>query len=136
MAPTLPDDAAEWAANWRDRVNDRPDFERAAADLSVTLRFRIEPDDGFAGDPVVVQLVVDDGVCTVATTDPDEPADVTVAGGYEAWKRLLRDEIDVASALSDGQFAADGDRLLLLRHRAAVAELVQAARDVEARFAT
>ncbi|MFB6075405.1 MAG: sterol carrier protein [Haloarculaceae archaeon] len=135
MTPTLPDEAEAWATRWRSRLNESENFELAAADLTVTVGCVIEPDADYTGEPIALRAIVEDGACTeVERAEADDPADVTLRGGYGAWKKLLRDDLDVAMALTDGTFEADGDRLLLLQHRAAVAELVRAAREVETTF--
>ena len=135
MSTTLPDAADEWVREWRGALIDRPAFAEAAADFSATFRFEITPDEVYDGDPIVVRLVVEDGDCTAAELSEEFDYDFALVGPYEAWKAMLRDELDVADAVMSGPFAVEGDTMALLQHQEAVAELVRAAREVDTAFA-
>lgn len=134
MSTTLPDAADEWVSEWRAALRDRPAFAEAAADFTATFRFEITPDESYDGDPIAIRLVVEDGDCPVAELSDDEAYDFALRGPYEAWKALLRDEIDVADAVMGGPFTVEGDTMALLQRKDAVAELVRAARDVDTAF--
>ena len=134
MSTTLPDGAEEWVDQWRATLTDRPAFAEAAADFSATFRFEITPDDAYDGDPIVIRLVVDDGACPAAELAADFEYDFAIAGPYEVWKAMLRDEIGVTEAVMDGPFTVEGDTMTLLQRQDAVAELVGAARDVDTTF--
>ncbi|MBO4247784.1 SCP2 sterol-binding domain-containing protein [Halomicrobium sp. IBSBa] len=135
MSTTLPEDADEWVTEWHGALADRPAFAEAAADFAATFRFEITPDDAYDGDPIVVRLVVDDGACPVAELATEFDHDFALRGPYEAWKAMLRGELDAAEAVMDGPFTVEGNTIELLQRQAAVAQLVQAARDVETTFA-
>jgi putative sterol carrier protein len=134
MSTTLPDAADEWVREWRAALIDRPAFAEAAADFSATFRFEITPDEVYDGDPIVVRLVVEEGDCRAAELAEDFDYDFALAGPYEAWKAMLRDELDVADAVMSGPFDVEGDTMTLLQHQEAVAELVRAAREVDTAF--
>jgi len=135
MGVTLPDDVAGWADRFQRLLNDREDFERAAAGFTATLRLLVTPDDVYDGDPVVVTVIVDDGaVVAAAGNDPDAEYDFTLSGSYTAWRELLRGEVDAAAALTGEAFDLEGSTMRLLQHREAIAELVDGAQAVDADF--
>jgi putative sterol carrier protein len=134
MSTTLPEEADTWVWKWRSQLADRPAFAEAAEGFTATFRFEITPDDTYDGDPIVLRVVVDDGACTAADVTDDPDYDFALRGPYTAWKELLRDELEVSSAVMDGPFAVEGDTITLLQRQDAVAELVRAARDVETTF--
>ena len=135
MSTTLPDAADEWVSEWRGALTDRPAFAEAAAEFSATFRFEITPDDVYDGEQIVVRLVVEDGTCPAAELAEDFEYDFALVGPYEAWKAMLRDELDVADAVMSGPFDVEGDTMALLQHQEAVAELVRAAREIDTSFA-
>lgn len=135
MSVTLPDDAAEWAAAWRERINDRDGFAAAAADFAAVFCFEIQPDEGYDGEPIRFRVAVEDGACTAAETAADPDFDFALRGDYGAWKDLLRDEMDVSAAVMDGTFDLVGNTMTLLQRKEAVAEMVAAAQAVDTDFA-
>jgi len=135
MSLTLPDDAAEWATAWRERINDREGFAAAAADFSAVFCFEIQPDEVYDGDPIRFRVVVEDGACAAAETAADPEFDFALRGGYGPWKDLLRDELDVSAAVMGGTFDLVGNTMTLLQRKDAVSEMVAAARAVDTEFA-
>jgi len=134
MSTTLPEQADIWVEQWQSQLADRPAFAEAADGFTATFRFEITPDESYDGDPVVLRVVLDDGVCTVADVIDDPEYDFALRGPYTAWKALLRNEIEVSTAVMDGPFAVEGDTIALLQRQEAVVELALAARDVETTF--
>lgn len=139
MAPTLPDEADAWADRLRVRLNDSESFAAAAAGFDVVLRFEIRPDAAYDGESVHLTVAVQDRQCIATRTEfgtgTEIDYDFALRGSYSAWKALLRDRLDVIPAVTGGRFDFEGSTARLLQHRAAVAELVRTARDVEAEFA-
>ncbi|MFB6151848.1 MAG: SCP2 sterol-binding domain-containing protein [Haloarculaceae archaeon] len=136
MAPTLPDDADAWVDDLRTRLNDREAFATAAAGFDAAFRFEILPDEDYLGEPVAFAVTVEDGSCVAAAAgDRETEYDFALRGPYAAWKALLEDDLDVAEAVMGGPFDVEGSTMRLLSNREAVAELVRAARTVDAEFA-
>jgi putative sterol carrier protein len=136
MPPTLPNDADAWADRLRQRLAEREGFADAAAGFAATFRFEIRPDDAYPGDPVALTVELDDGACTGARAgDRDTDYDFALRGPYTAWKDLLAGDLDVAAAVMGGPFDVEGSTIELMQHREAIAELVRAARSVDAEFA-
>lgn len=135
MSLTLPDDAADWAEVWRDRINDRDEFASAAADFSATFRFEIQADETYGGDAVAFRVGIEDGTCTDATLATEPAYDFALRGPYAAWKELLEGELDVSESVMNGTFDLEGNTMTLLQRQDAVAEMVAAARNVETEFA-
>lgn len=136
MTPTLPDEADAWARAWRDRLNDSADFAAAADEFAAAVLFTVRPDDSYDGDPVAVRVEVADGECVAASAvDPaTDDYDYALRGPYDSWKALLRDELDVSSAVMGGPFDVEGNTLELMGHREAFTEMVRAARGVDVEF--
>jgi len=135
MAVQFPEEASSWAERLQSKLNDREGFAEAAAGFDATFRFDVLPDDDYAGDPVSLTVVVTDGACVAAAgRDPEADYDFALSGPYGAWVDLLEDELDVSTAVMGGRFEFQGPTAALLQHREAVAELVRAARSVDATF--
>ncbi len=134
MTVTLPTDADEWAAAWRDRINDRAEFADAAAEFTATFCFEIRDDDTYVGDPVQFRVDIEDGVCTHAATDDDPDYDFALRGPYGEWVSMLRGDLDVSAAAMDGTFTVEGDTMTLLRRQDTIAQMVAAAQNVETEF--
>lgn len=135
MTPTLPDDADAWARAWRDRLNDSTEFVDAAEDFEGTVRFTVQSDDSYDGDPVHLRVVVADGECVAASSVDEADYDYALRGPYEAWKALLRDELAATEAVMGGPFEVEGNTIALMSHRDAFLEMVRAARRVDVEFA-
>ena len=135
MTPTLPDDADAWARAWRERLNDSDAFADAAAEFEGTVRFTVEPDESYDGDPIHLRVVVADGECVSAGSVDEADYDYALSGPYDAWKALLRDELAVTEAVMGGPFDVEGNTIALMSHREAFLEMVRAARDVDVEFA-
>ena len=137
MTPTLPDDADAWARAWRERLNDSADFAAAAGDFAAAVLIAVRSGDSYDGDPVALRIEVADGECVAASAvDADtDDYDYALCGPYEAWKSLLRDELDVSSAVMGGPFDVEGNTLELMTHREAFTAMVGAARGVDVEFA-
>jgi len=138
MTPTLPDEADAWVHAWRDRLNDSDEFADAAAGFEAAILFVVQPDERYDGDPVRMLVDVVDGECAAAeavAASADADYDYALRGPYEAWKALLRDELDTAEAVMGGPFDVQGDTLALMSHREAFLAMVQTARDVDVEFA-
>lgn len=136
MTHTLPADAADWVAAWRDRINEREAFAAAAEGFDATFRFEIQADERFEGDALRFTIVVEDGACTSATlAEADADYEFALRGPYDAWVALLRDELDVSAAVMDGTFDLEGNTMTLLRRQDAVTEMVTAAQNVDTEFA-
>ena len=135
MTPTLPDDADAWARAWHERLNDSPDFADAAGDFEAAVLFAVQPGETYDGEPTNVLVDVADGTRVDVSAVDDADYDYALRGPYDAWKALLRDELDVSSAVMGGPFDVEGNTLELVTHREAFAEMVRAARRVDVEFA-
>lgn len=139
MAPTLPDEADAWADRLRERLNDSDPFAAAADGFDAVLRFEIRPDEVYDGESIHLTVAVKDQECIATRTEfgtgTEIDHDFALRGPYSAWKALLRDELDVTSAVMGGRFDFEGSTTQLMRHREAVTELVRAAREIETEFA-
>ena len=136
MTPTLPDEADVWVHAWRDRLNDSAEFADAAAEFEAAILFAVQPDESYDGDPVRMLVEVADSECVAAeAVGADSDYDYALRGPYEAWKALLRDELDTAEAVMGGPFDVEGDTLALMSHRKAFLAMVQSARGVDVEFA-
>jgi Putative sterol carrier protein len=135
MSLKLPADAADWAAAWRDRINDREDFATAAADFTATFCFEIRADNSYDGEPVRFLVTIDDGACAeTALVDGAADYDFALRGPYEAWIELLNGDLDVSGSVMDGTFDIEGNTMTLLRHQEAISEMVAAAQTIETEF--
>ena len=135
MSLRLPADAADWAAAWRDNINDREDFAAAAADFTATFCFEIRADDSYDGDPIQFLVTIDDGACTETALVDDDPAyDFALRGPYGAWTELLAGDLDVSDSVMDGTFDIEGNTMTLLRRQDAVSEMVAAAQSIDTEF--
>ena len=135
MSLRLPADAADWAAAWRDHINDREDFATAAADFTATFCFEIRADDSYDGEPIRFLVTIDDGACTeTALVDESVDYDFALRGPYEAWTELLAGELDVSESVMDGTFDVEGNTMTLLRRQDAVSEMVVAAQTIDTEF--
>lgn len=136
MTATLPHEADAWASAWHERLTASGDFADAADGFDAAVLFVIEPDESYDGDPVGIRVDVENGECTGATEiDETTDEDYALRGPYEAWKAMLRDELDVAAAVMGGPFEVEGNTMALMQYRDAFAEMVRAARDVDTEFA-
>ncbi|MFC7018259.1 MULTISPECIES: SCP2 sterol-binding domain-containing protein [Haloarcula] len=136
MTYTLPTDAGDWVAAWRERINDREAFAAAAEGFDATFCFEIYDDGRYDGEPIVFTVALDDGTCTGARlADDDADYDFALRGPYDAWAALLRGELDVAEAVMDGTFDIEGNTMTLLSRQDAVAEMITAAQNVDTEFA-
>jgi putative sterol carrier protein len=136
MTLTLPTDAADWAAAWRDHINGREDFAAAAAEFTATFLFEIRPDDSYDGDPVRFRVSIDDGTCSeTALVEADADYDFALRGPYNAWRDLLTGELDVSESVMNGTFDVQGNTMTLLQRQEAVAEMVAAAQSIDTEFA-
>jgi putative sterol carrier protein len=136
MTHRLPDDAAEWAMAWRDRLDDSDAFAEAAAGFDADFLFEIRPDDSYDGQPVRFLVVFEDGsVPDARGADGDTDYDFALRGPYGAWKDLLTDELGVAEAVMGGPMDVDGSKLTLLNYKEAFGRMVQIARRVDTEFA-
>jgi len=116
MSLRLPADAADWAAAWREHINDREDFAAAAADFTATFCFEIRADDSYDGEPIRFLVTIDGGACTdTALVDDAADYDFALRGPYDAWTALLTDEIDVSAAAMNGTFDVEGNTMTLLQ---------------------
>ena len=135
MTLRLPADAADWAAAWRDHINDREDFAAAAAEFTATFCFEIRADDSYDGDPIRFLVTIDDGACTdTALVDGEADYDFALRGPYDAWTDLLAGELDVSESVMDGTFDVEGNTMTLLRRQDAVSEMVAAAQAIDTEF--
>ena len=138
MTPTLPDEADAWVRAWRDRLNDSEPFADAAAEFEAAILFVGHLDEHADRVAVVALVRLADGECVAAeavAADADADYDYALRGPYEAWKALLRDELDTAEAVMGGPFDVEGDTLALMSHRDAFLAMVATARDVDVEFA-
>lgn len=136
MTLTLPTDAADWAAAWRDHINAREKFAAAAAEFTAAFLFEIRPDDSYDGDPVRFRVTIDDGSCSeTAIVEDDADYDFALRGPYNAWRDLLAGELDVSESVMDGTFDVQGNTMTLLQRQEAVAEMVAAAQTIDTEFA-
>jgi putative sterol carrier protein len=136
MTATLLDEPEDWAAAFRDELNDSDEFASAGADLAATFRFEVLPDDSYPGDPVAFTLVVDGGACDAARVgDRETDYDFALRGPYDAWRDLLEERIDVSAAVMGGPFELEGSTIKLMQHREGIAALVAAAQAIDTDYA-
>jgi putative sterol carrier protein len=134
MTVTLPTEADDWAAAWRDRINERSAFADSADGFTATFCFEIRADDAYAGEPIQVAVVIEDGVCTAANTAADPEYDFAFRGPYSDWVTMLQGDLDISAAAMDGTFDVEGDTMRLLRRQETIAEMVAAAQNVDTEF--
>jgi putative sterol carrier protein len=135
MTLTLPSDAGEWAQAWRERINDRDDFEAAAAEFDATFLCEIQADERYDGEPIRIAVTIADGACTdTALVDGEASYDYALRGPYDAWAALLADELDASEAVMDGTFDVVGNTMTLLRRQDAVSEMLTAAQGLDTEF--
>ncbi|MFB6182935.1 MAG: SCP2 sterol-binding domain-containing protein [Haloarculaceae archaeon] len=136
MTATLPDEAGAWANDWRDRLNDNDAFADAAADLDARFLCEIRPDDAYDGDPVAFVIELANGtVPDAGGVDGDADYDFALRGPYTAWKDMLNDDIDVASAVLGGTFDVEGSMVTLMRYQEAFGEMIGDAQRIDTDFA-
>ncbi|MEF8828430.1 MAG: SCP2 sterol-binding domain-containing protein [Haloarcula sp.] len=134
MPVTLPTEADDWAAAWRDRINDRSEFAERADGFSASFCFEIRADEAYTGEPIQFAVVIDDGVCTAAGTVADPEYDFAFRGPYSEWVTMLQGDLDISAAAMDGTFDVEGDTMRLLRRQDTIAEMVAAAQNVDTEF--
>lgn len=134
MTVTLPTEADDWAAAWRDRINDRSEFVERADDFTAVFCFEIRADDAYTGEPIQFVVVIKDGVCTAAGTVADPEYDFAFRGPYSEWVTMLQGDLDISAAAMDGTFDVEGDTMRLLRRQDTIAEMVAAAQNVDTEF--
>ncbi|MFC7026701.1 SCP2 sterol-binding domain-containing protein [Halomicroarcula sp. GCM10025324] len=136
MTYTLPTDAEEWVAAWRERINDREQFAAAAEGFDAAFRFEIRDDGRDDGDLLAFHVDIEDGTCTAASlAEADGGYDFVLRGPFDAWSAMLSGTLDVSEAVMDGTFDIEGNTMTLLRRQDAVAEMVAAAQNVDTEFA-
>ncbi|MGB9930723.1 SCP2 sterol-binding domain-containing protein [Haloarcula amylolytica] len=134
MTVTLPTEADDWAAAWRDRINERAAFADSADDFTAVFCFEIRADDAYTGEPIQFVVVIKDGVCTAAGTVADPEYDFAFRGPYSEWVTMLQGDLDISAAAMDGTFDVEGDTMRLLRRQDTIAEMVAAAQNVDTEF--
>ncbi|EMA09248.1 SCP-2 sterol transfer family protein [Haloarcula vallismortis] len=134
MTVTLPTEADDWAAAWRDRINDRSEFADSADDFTAVFCFEIRADDAYTGESIQFVVVIKDGVCTAAGTVADPEYDFAFRGPYSRWVTMLQGDLDISAAAMDGTFEVEGDTMRLLRRQDTIAEMVAAAQNVDTEF--
>ncbi|EMA26131.1 MULTISPECIES: SCP2 sterol-binding domain-containing protein [Haloarcula] len=134
MTVTLPTEADDWAAAWRDRINDRSEFADSADDFTAVFCFEIRADNAYTGEPIQFVVVIKDGVCTAAGTVADPEYDFAFRGPYSEWVTMLQGDLDISAAAMDGTFDVEGDTMRLLRRQDTIAEMVAAAQNVDTEF--
>lgn len=127
-----------WAAACCDAVNASAGYRAAAANWPwpVALAMDPAPELGYP-DAVAVELALDRGACRGARLTPADATDAAIVlrGPYDAWKRIVRGELDPVLAVATGQLAlARGALTSLMLHTGAARALVAVAREVPTEF--
>ncbi len=130
----MPFPSAEWAAAYRQALNDNPAYRTAAKAWVGDILLLVRSPGADAPAPGV-HLDLADGGCRAATFYPDARAvasEFVYEGTPENWQRLLRHELDPVKAILDGTFKVRGNLAKLMRFTRAAKELVETASNVPA----
>lgn len=140
MAIHFVDSPETWIRAWAAVLEESPTFEEAAAgwgeefDGSILLSV---VDDGTVPDPPTFYLEPHDGGVREARVVED-PTAVEAGFGLSApldtWKRLVRGEIDPATAVMGDELGFEGNPMVALQYSDAVEIMVAAASAIDTEF--
>lgn len=127
-----------WAAAYCAALNASASYRAAAGGWPwpVVLAMDPAPALGFP-DAVAIEVTLDRGSCRGArlTTPDATDAPIVLRGPYDAWKSIVRGELDPVLAVATGRLAlARGALTTLMFHTGAARALVAVARDVPTEF--
>ncbi|MCS6798663.1 MAG: SCP2 sterol-binding domain-containing protein [Myxococcota bacterium] len=133
--------SAEWAAAFRDAINDNPVYAKHAADWthgSVALVCHAEPAVGLHEDAVIV-LDTHQGRCRDASfamgRQAAERADFVIEASYERWREVLAGRIDPIKGMMQGKLRLTKGHLpTMLKYVESSRALVSSAARVPTRF--
>ncbi len=141
MAITLPSEADDWIATWREQLNENEDFERAASgwgvDFNGAFLFEIQPDETYDGEPLCFFVDLVDGNCTRAhQTDmpPSESFGFKYYGPATHWKHLIRGDVDAVEGRREKKFELDGDIQKILQYSEAIQIMTENAQYIDTEF--
>lgn len=127
-----------WADAFCAAIESDADYRAASQSWRWPLALVLEakPELGFAED-VAVELALDRGHCASAraVAARDVTAPYVLRGGYDAWKRVVRGELDPVLAVTTGKLRlVKGALTTLMLHSRSARALVACARNVPTRF--
>lgn len=141
MAITLPSEADEWIATWREQLNENEDFEQAASGWGVEFNgaflFEIQPDESYDGEPIYFFVDLVDGNCTLARqidTPTSENFGFRYYGSATHWKHLIQGDIDAVEGRREEKFELDGDIQKILQYSEAIQLMTENAQHIDTEF--
>lgn len=130
--------SANWAKEWKKRLDTSPTFAAAAAGWTGSLIFTMRCDADAGGKERAVFLAFDNGRCRVARLArlADRAAcDFILSASTEVWRRILEEKGDPVLAILLGQIRFErGHWSQLVPYAGAARELLRAAAAIETSF--
>lgn len=128
----------DWADAFREAINADAAYRQAARNWPwpVALVVAARPELGIPAD-TAVEVDLDRGHCTASRVVPagQSTAPFALRGEYEAWKRIVRGELDPVMAVTTGKLRLErGALTTLMLHTGSARALVACARTVPTRF--
>jgi putative sterol carrier protein len=124
--------SAEWAAAFREALNENDAYREAAKAWEGDITFLVRTADPNVPAPGI-HLEFAHGQCTAATFHDDArnvSSEFVYEGTPENWQKLIRHELDPLKAVLDGTFRVRGNLAKLMRFTRAAKELVETASNV------
>lgn len=121
--------SSEWAAAFRTAINANSEYAESAGAWEGDILLLVRPDaEAPHGAGVLLDLF--HGTCRKATFVADAAevrSEFVYEGGRDAWRRLIRRELDPVKALLDGTFRLRGNLAKAMRFTRAAKALVETA---------
>jgi putative sterol carrier protein len=121
--------SSEWAAAYKDEINNSAVYRQAAAgwEGTVGLVVEAEPEKNFPEDLGVFMDLWHGQArgITVGSRADAEKADFVIIGPYSRWKQVAQKELDSTKAMMQGKLKLKGDLPTIVRYTRASQEMTE-----------
>lgn len=135
MATVFPSE--QWVKELSERLNNDPDYEKAASKWEGTFIFDVKPEEGLLDEEYILWMDPWHGKVKEAKRLNDineEKVDYGLTGAYSVWKKIIGGELDPTKAMITGKLKVIGKMSYILRQKKASDIVVKHVRGLDVDF--
>ncbi|MFX1511053.1 MAG: SCP2 sterol-binding domain-containing protein [Promethearchaeota archaeon] len=129
----------EWLAEYVKKINENPEYEKAAKDWEGDFLWVLEPDgtepEEFRGQMITTYYDLWHGQCRkaflVTPEIPEPKTEYIISGEYSIWVKMLKGELSAFKAIMMRKLKVKGNLAKIMRANKATMELNRSARMIE-----